>query len=753
MFINTVSKDLIPDLPRPLLRALGLVPPRIATKKRLESFPTEGLPIEQPVVVRWNQYQVPYIEAQSDDDLAFTLGLIHSHLRGSHISLMRLVARGRLSELAGPLAKEIDYALRLLDFPRATEQMFARMPPDTQRWITRFVDGLNHYQSLGLRRSREMRLIGLKTEPWTISDVLTVGRLMGADYNWLTFLTLLPERKEDSFADLWRHILEAGGGLSEDGISKEPAIAITKRLVSAGRAGSNSVAVAPKRSMSGAGMVATDTHLGLAMPNIWLMAGLKSPSMEVVGLMLSGLPFVCIGRTPHLAWGGTNLRAAGTDLYDVSSLPDDEIETEVTTIKMRFRGTTQRTIRRTRFGPILSDAPFFPGDKDAKIAMRWVGHEATDEVTPFLSVARARTPEEFRAAFARYGVPSQNMVFADKEGNIGQIIATTLPIRRHYPDDDFVRDATDPAEDWDGFVEAEDMPHILNPREGVLVSANNKPPPSPVPVGFNFDAGDRLNRMYDLLNSRVRISTEDLETFLCDASSPRAAGIAKQLGARIEELELGVDEAALARRLLDWDGDYAIDSSGAVAFETLLANLVPLITDGSALTGFTHYQTQWAFFVAHFQRIYDELEPARRDTLLGKAASQAARDAARHRTWGDMHRVKVAHILGSVPLIGRAFSLGDIPSEGSRQTLFKSSHGLVKDRHFSDFGSMARHISDLADEDANWFVLFGGQDDWIGSESFADQVPLWQERRYIRMPLRPESVAADFPHVTTMKPH
>ena len=118
-----------------------------------------------------------------------------------------------------------------------------------------------------------------------------------------------------------------------------------------------------------------------------------------------------------------------------------------------------------------------------------------------------------------------------------------------------------------------------------------------------------------------------------------------------------------------------------------------------------------------------------------------------------MHRVKVAHILGSVPLIGRAFSLGDIPSEGSRQTLFKSSHGLVKDRHFSDFGSMARHISDLADEDANWFVLFGGQDDWIGSESFADQVPLWQERRYIRMPLRPESVAADFPHVTTMKPH
>jgi penicillin amidase len=79
----------------------------------------------------------------------------------------------------------------------------------------------------------------------------------------------------------------------------------------------------------------------------------------------------------------------------------------------------------------------------------------------------------------------------------------------------------------------------------------------------------------------------------------------------------------------------------------------------------------------------------------------------------------------------------------------KSAHGLVDGKHTASMGSMARHISDLSDPDANWFVLLGGQDGWFGSASFDDQVPLWRERRYIRMPLSPEKVAEEF--TTTMR--
>jgi penicillin amidase len=82
----------------------------------------------------------------------------------------------------------------------------------------------------------------------------------------------------------------------------------------------------------------------------------------------------------------------------------------------------------------------------------------------------------------------------------------------------------------------------------------------------------------------------------------------------------------------------------------------------------------------------------------------------------------------------------------------KTGHGLVSGPHEVSFGSMARHVSDLSDPDANWFVLFGGQDGWLGSANFADQVPLWREGRSIRVPLRPATVAAEFPRTTVLSP-
>ena len=139
------------------------------------------------------------------------------------------------------------------------------------------------------------------------------------------------------------------------------------------------------------------------------------------------------------------------------------------------------------------------------------------------------------------------------------------------------------------------------------------------------------------------------------------------------------------------------------------------------------------------------LDETRRRALLAKAAVAAALDAARYPTWGDMHRLRLAHSLGRLPVARAAFVFANLPAGGSRQTPMKMAHGLVNGRHCATFGSMARHISDMSDLDANWFVLLGGNDGWLGSANFCDQLPLWRERRYIRMPLRPETVAAEFP--------
>jgi penicillin amidase len=107
----------------------------------------------------------------------------------------------------------------------------------------------------------------------------------------------------------------------------------------------------------------------------------------------------------------------------------------------------------------------------------------------------------------------------------------------------------------------------------------------------------------------------------------------------------------------------------------------------------------------------------------------------------------------NLPVLGRFFVYGSYPSGGSRETPMKTSHGLLGEGPLpATFGSMARHVSDMADPDANWFTLWGGQDGWIGSAAFMDQVPLWREGRAIRLPLRAATVVAEFPRLTVLAP-
>ena len=199
-------------------------------------------------------------------------------------------------------------------------------------------------------------------------------------------------------------------------------------------------------------------------------------------------------------------------------------------------------------------------------------------------------------------------------------------------------------------------------------------------------------------------------------------------------------------------GDYAANSTGAVAFETLLYHLVPRLYDCKKAADLPDLFSEWSYLTTFLLPDLAALAPSRRQHLLRSAATAAMLDAKKYPTWGDMHRLRVAHVLARLRLTRRAFTVANQPVGGSRQTPMKMAHGLVNGRHGATFGSMARHISDLSDIDANWFILVGGQDGWLGSANYADQLPLWRERRYIHMPLRPETVAAEFPIIQKLRP-
>jgi penicillin amidase len=728
------------------------LPPKTSAADRLESIPTEGLPVSAPVKIYWDANKVPFVEAAADRDAAFALGLVHAHLRLGQMELLRRISQGRIAEMGGPLAADIDHSLRVLDFGKASPAVLAAMPTETREWLDGFVAGINHYQAQVAELPHEFALLGLEREPWRAEEVITIGRLASTDVTWLVWFRLLALRDEPGFDRLWARV--AATGQTSAPSFEMPAVAALGELEAilsrTARNGSNSLAIAGARSASGSALIANDPHLGLSLPNLWLIAGVKSPSYHMVGLMIPGLPFVAVGRNADIAWGGTNLRAASSDLFDVSALPETQFTTRRDTIGTRWWLDRDIEIRDTPYGPLISDAPLVPKRKGEKLALSWIGHRPSDEMSAMLAVNRARDWSAFRRALAGFALSPQNFVYADRAGNIGQVTAAHLPRRPDEPPAAIVRPINE-ARLWDDIVTSAELPSTFNPQGGFVASANNKPAGGDILIGYFFSADDRILRLQGLLSAPRKWTADDLKAVQMDTYRQSAVNLRDALMARIDRMVPPVEpterNGAVLRAIASWDGDYRVDSRGAVAFESLMAALAENLYDATVLAAYGAGNL-YEFLAEDLARFDD----ARITAALAVALPRAATSLERYPTWGDMHRLEIEHLLANIPVIGGRYRFGDLPAAGGNETVLKTAHDLTAERHATRYGAQARHVSDLADPDANWFVLLGGQDGWFNSANFSDQIELFQTGRLIQVPLSLDRVRSGAAYETTLRP-
>lgn len=736
----------------PLLAACGLLAPLPAAsdlETRLAAIPDRDLPLTAPVTIRWNEHQIPYIEAADDGDAAFALGLVHAHLRLGQMEIARHIVQGRLSEMGGPIAVDIDRSLRILGFDRAGRAALAALEPEARVWVERFAEGVNHYQDAMATEPHEFAVLGLEREPWTPADVMGIGRLGGTDVNWLVWFGLLSQRDREDWPEIWQEALARGGVSPISFGNGTDAEALGTLLLGTARSGSNSVVVGGDRTATGAAMIASDPHLGVTLPNLWLIAGLRSPSYRVVGMMPAGLPFFALGRNPRIAWGGTNMRAASSDLVDITDLPESALQTERSRIGVRFWFDSDVEIRLSPYGPVISDVPLLADNGGQRLALRWIGHAGSDEITPLLRAARAEDWDSFRAAFAGFGVSAQNMVYADVDGTIGQLMAARLPQRPLEAPADIAVSPEESDRHWATILDASRLPSTTNPPAGFIASANNRPTEAELAVGWFFSPPDRMLRMQELLRGDAVVSVGDLQALQQDVVSPAGIALRDTLRERLEGQVDGPAWQALRR----WDGAYATDSAGALALEAFLASLVtPLFEqmgrdEAVAARLLDAGDARWQLRDMVAAMDHADLLPLARTAL---AAADAALET--HGDWGSVHRLRLAHPLANLPVIGGRYDGPDLPVGGSVETLMKTAHALTAEVHAARYGSQARHVSDLSDPDANWFVLLGGQDGWLNSANFLDQLPLWQSGEYVRLPLTPAAVASEFPWLTTLQP-
>jgi penicillin amidase len=712
---------------RLVLRAARLgAPPPLSTTERLANIPTTGLPLHGPVAIHWNDHQVPSIEAGDDWDLAVALGAVHAHLRLGQMEVMRRLATGRVAEIIGKPGVEMDRALRLMRFDLAVPGIIAMLPDGTRQWLKGFLAGVNHHITHAPAHPHEFALLGFVPEPWTMEQLLTASRLAATDVSWLVFGRLLQSQAKLPKAEwdrLWP-LMQAGDTLPWPGTREEAALGLVR--------GSNSAAVPAARSASGAGMIASDPHLSVTLPPLWLIAGLHRPGLDVVGLMIPGLPVVGLGRNPWLAWGGTSLHAASSELVDISAEPMT-VRREV--IQVRGSAPVTLHLRETAFGPVVSDGILLQSRKP--LALRWVGHRPSDEITALLGVMQARDFDQFRDALRPFAVPGQTMVAveAGPMGRAGRVIAAHLPRRADTP---LPAPTAMPATMWalDDLLHGADFASV---GEDVVASANDRPEPTPVPVGFFFAPPARVQRLRAMLVGLVE--PQRMHALQLDVLQPRSLALRDALLARLPEPATA--DAPAWRALTEWDGQYDTGSAGALVFEVLTSALARRLVRKPSLALLTAI---WSGRAVIAQRIEQASVPD-----LHAALAKASAVLRRDHNWGGIHRLSLRHPLAALPLVGRRYAMQDYAAPGSNDTLNKTGHGLVDGRHHVTFGACARHVSNLADPNANQFVLLGGQDGWLGSANARDQVALWQAGQAITVPLRLEAARA-WPHHTMLQP-
>jgi len=725
-------------------------PPRpgaISAPERIEAFPESELAIAGQVEVLWDEHFIPTIIASHEEDVPYALGLVHAHLRLTQMELVKRVARGRISESVGLPGNRIDHAIRALDLDRAVPEISSALPPETRDWLQRYADGVNDYRVAVPDRSTDFAALGFEDEPWTIEDSLALGRLASVDINWGRWLSLLPLRDETGYEDYLKRLESfAAAGIPSFGPSQPTAL---DPLLQTGKTGSNAFVVSGDRTESGLPIVACDPHLGLLQPNLWCIVGYRSPNGAAMGLTIPGMPFVLVGRNEHAAWVGTNMQNVASLLYDVSEEDPSSFTEREEQLKTRWWPDRTVTVRESAHGPVISDARLFRKLWDGPVAMRWNGHDASDEATAFLLAGRATSWGEFREAFATYGAGGQNMLFGDVNGNIGQLLATRWAPAATRAGLDGPVDPADPTYAWSEGLRSDRLPASVNPARGYIVSANNVPVLTDPPLLAQGNTNDRVERLSALLQDAESLTSDDALRLQLDTRSAQSLRAARAVLAVLPE-PLPPETDELARVLRGWDGDYDADSRGAAAYVLTLHHL---IDEG--------YEERYSRKLRRTLRssgyvhawIAEDAASGKIDAgAIMKAMGAASRDLGADKTWGDYHRTRLAHPLGMVPIFGRSYVFGEFPADGSSTTVYKSAHAITNEEHFTTFGANARFVVDLADPDANRVVLLGGQDGWMGSDRLLDQVDLWQAGEAISVPLREKSVRERAKWRTVIKP-
>ncbi|MEP2670000.1 MAG: penicillin acylase family protein [Cyclobacteriaceae bacterium] len=751
--------------------------------------------LQESVEVIRDNYGVNHIYAKNEHDLFFAQGYCAAKDRLFQFEVWRRQATGTVAELLGPREINRDIGARLFRFRGNLIQELNHYHENGEAIITAYTEGVNAYISETEKNPNllplEFELLGTKPQKWTpdivisrhqglvmnLTEEISVGRMVAAlgaekvkeiqNYGpGDPVLELDPainaERLSDDVIGLYNAfrrpvafapedlVADANTNLEEyrylvklDEEARQSVLDEEKQII-----GSNNWIVSGRYSQSGYPLLANDPHRSISAPSLRYMVHLNAPGWNVVGGGEPTIPGISIGHNDYGAWGLTVFEIDSEDLYVYELNPAnknqykykggwEDMRLEKDVIKVKGAPDVNVEHKYTRHGPVTM--------VDEKNNIAYAVRAGWMEIggSPYLASLRmdqAKTWEEFREACSYSHLPGENMIWADKEGNIGWQVVGVAPMRKNWSG--MVPVPGDGRYEWAGFLPIKSLPNALNPEKGFLATANENLVPYKYEhrnaVGWSWAESYRADRINEVLAMNRKFSIGDMMRLQTDYLSIPA----RTLVPLLNELKSS-DKTTETARLMLTKWDFVMDKNSVEASiykaweDRLKDNIKPLFVPENGMDLVRSLPLSKVIdWILTARPEFGNNSVTARDEFILKALKDATSDLSSKlgsdmRKWqygqAKNHHVHIKHPLSNAadPATRKKIELGPYPRSG-----YGSTPGMTGNGDNQTHGATFRIVVDTKDWDKSMFTNSPGQSGVPGNKFYDNLFLLWANDKH-----------------------
>jgi len=730
--------------------------------------------LNSPVTVVYDENLIPHIFAENEEDLYRAQGYVTAKHRLWQMEFQTMAAAGRISEVVGNVALELDRMTRRKGLGFGAElglKYLQENDSETLKLLEAYADGVNQYidQLSPGQVPVEYKILNYRPEHWNAYKSLLLLKymsdmLMGdRDLEYSNLRKILGQEMLDKlypeFPTESDPVIEESKtwDFTPISISKPDSITFPNDLLvieplpqPEEGTGSNNWAVSGSKTKSGNPILANDPHLSLNLPSLWYSMQLTTPTHSVKGATLPGAIGVISGFNENIAWGVTNATKDARDWYKIT-FKDNSRKTykygnewratdfRIEEIRIKGEATYLDTVVYTHYGPVVYDRTFRGDRQDVNFALKWTVHEGSNEQRTFVMMNKAKNYEDYNTALDHYSAPPQNFVFASKSGDIAMRIQGKFPLK-WKGQGKFFMDGADPRMEWQEYIPNNQNAATLNPERGFVSSANQHPVGQSYPY-YVFDNSYehyRNRRLNNRLRELSEITIADMKVLQFDDYYLHAE---EALPVMIALLGTVSESDSRAKKYVDelknWDFYADPNQKAPTLFYIWWEKTYDQIWEKWSEFGVpvvlpNNYQTVQLLEITPNDSIFDLATTPVRETAADhvKVGFQEMLDSMKEweekegdYSWANYKRTSVRHL---VPQFA-PFSVNNIYTGGGRGILNATSERS---------GASWRMVVELGEEITAFGIYPGGQSGNPGSKFYSNFIPIWANGEYINFNLR-----------------